>query len=79
MADLDEKSSARAPGGHTTTDGGSVSVHSPETKTAQDLESVETEDLELTPAEERRLRRIVDWRILPYLSLLYLLSEHTSR
>lgn len=34
----------------------------------------DSESLELTPAEHRRLRRIVDWRILPYLSLLYLLS-----
>lgn len=33
-----------------------------------------SESLFLTPAEHRRLRRIVDWRILPYLSLLYLLS-----
>jgi|ERR1700733_12312159 hypothetical protein len=33
------------------------------------------ESLELTPQELRRLKRIVDWRILPYISLLYLLSE----
>jgi hypothetical protein len=32
------------------------------------------ESLELTPQELRRLKRIVDWRILPYISLLYLLS-----
>lgn len=32
------------------------------------------ESLELTPAEHLRLRRIIDWRILPYFSLLYLLS-----
>lgn len=31
--------------------------------------------LELTPQEHRRLRRIIDWRILPYFSLLYLLSK----
>ncbi|KAF8316360.1 hypothetical protein DL93DRAFT_2166201 [Clavulina sp. PMI_390] len=30
--------------------------------------------LEMTPAEYRKLRRRVDWRILPYCSLLYLLS-----
>lgn len=36
--------------------------------------AVGDESLELTPQEHRRLRRIVDWRILPYLSLLYLLS-----
>ena len=33
------------------------------------------ESLELTPQELRRLRRIVDWRILPYISLISLLSE----
>jgi len=33
------------------------------------------ESLELTPQELRRLKRIVNWRILPYISLLYLLSE----
>lgn len=32
------------------------------------------ESLELTPQELRRLKRIVHWRILPYISLLYLLS-----
>jgi hypothetical protein len=32
------------------------------------------ESLELTPDELRRLKRIVNWRILPYISLLYLLS-----
>lgn len=39
-----------------------------------ELSSVGDDSLELTPAEERRLRRKVDWRILPYCSLLYLLS-----
>jgi len=33
------------------------------------------ESLELTPQELRRLRRIVDWRILPYISLISLFSE----
>ena len=39
------------------------------------------ESLELTPQELRRLKRIVDWRILPYISLLYLLSpfDHLDR
>ena len=32
------------------------------------------ESLELTPQELHRLKRIVDWRILPYISLLFLLS-----
>lgn len=32
------------------------------------------ESLKLTPQELRRLKRIVDWRILPYISLIYLLS-----
>lgn len=41
-----------------------------------ELSSVGDDSLELTPAEERRLRRIVDWRILPYCSLLYLLSAY---
>lgn len=36
------------------------------------------ESLELTPQELRRLKRIVDWRILPYISLLYLLSTFTD-
>ncbi len=31
--------------------------------------------LEMTPEETRRLKRIVDWKIVPYCSLLYLLSE----
>lgn len=39
-----------------------------------ELSSVGDDSLELTPAEERRLRRKIDWRILPYCSLLYLLS-----
>jgi hypothetical protein len=34
----------------------------------------EDESLELTTQELRRLKRIVDWRILPYISLLYLFS-----
>jgi len=38
-----------------------------------ELNSAE-ESLELTPQELRRLKRIVDWRILPYISLLYLMS-----
>jgi len=36
--------------------------------------NIAEESLELTPQELRRLKRIVDWRILPYISLLYLLS-----
>lgn len=32
------------------------------------------ESIELTPQELHRLKRIVDWRILPYMSLLFFLS-----
>ena len=40
-----------------------------------DLEIIDgDESLELTTQELCRLKRIVDWRILPYISLLYLLS-----
>lgn len=39
-----------------------------------EADSLRDESLEFTPKEFRRVRRIVDWRILPYLSLLYLLS-----
>ena len=34
----------------------------------------DTDEVELTPAEERRLLRKVDWVIVPYASLLYLIS-----
>lgn len=33
-----------------------------------------SESLGLCPQELRRLKRIVDWRIVPYISLLYFLS-----
>ena len=40
-----------------------------------DLEIIDgDESQELTTQELCRLKRIVDWRILPYISLLYLLS-----
>jgi hypothetical protein len=32
-------------------------------------------EVELTPEEERRLKRKIDWAIIPYCTLLYLLSE----
>ena len=32
------------------------------------------DDIILSPEDERRLKRKIDWRIVPYLSLLYLLS-----
>lgn len=36
------------------------------------------ESLELTPQELRRLKRIVDWCILLYISLLFLLHHHVE-
>jgi hypothetical protein len=34
--------------------------------------------LDMTPEEEKRIKRKIDFAIVPYCSLLYLLSEYTT-
>jgi hypothetical protein len=50
-----------------------IAPHQPDLET-----SCEDESLELTPQELSRLKRIVDWRIVPYISLLFFLSAFSD-
>ena len=43
--------------------------------TAIAISGEDDSDLEMTPEETRRLKKIIDWKVIPYCTLLYLLSE----